>query len=379
MAKRRGPNEGSIYQRQSDGRWAAALSLPNGKRKTYYGRTHSEVVRKLRQAQHAQAEGLPLAGERLTVEAFLIEWLRVASERVRPTTLRSYAAKVHRHLIPAIGRIRLARLQTRDVENMLTAQLRAGVPAQSVAHNRAVLRNALNTAMRWNLIGRNGAALAVAPTVKNTEPGYLSPEDARTLVGAVHGDRLEALFSVALALGLRQSEALGLRWSDIDLDDGTLSVRRTLQRVEGRYQFFDPKTRRSRRTLSLPPPLARPLREHRARQLAERMQAGAAWEGIKWGELVFSDEVGEPLSGFSVTRRLRTILKAAGLPEVRYHDLRHGAASLMVAQGVTPRVAMDVLGHSDIGTTMNTYAHVAPELQQEATQKVADYLWQASS
>ena len=109
------------------------------------------------------------------------------------------------------------------------------------------------------------------------------------------------------------------------------------------------------------------------------MQAGAAWEGIKWGELVFSDEVGEPLSGFSVTRRLRTILKAAGLPEVRYHDLRHGAASLMVAQGVTPRVAMDVLGHSDIGTTMNTYAHVAPELQQEATQKVADYLWQASS
>ena len=186
------------------------------------------------------------------------------------------------------------------------------------------------------------------------------------------GDRLEAVFQVGLALGLRQGEALGLTWTDIDLDAGTLSVRQTLQRVRGEWTFSEPKTTKSRRTIPLPEPVALALREHRGRQLEERLRAGPAWEGETWGDLVFPDELGRPLSGFHVLRRFRSLLALAGLPPMRYHDLRHGAASLMAAQGVSPRVAMELLGHSQIATTMNIYTHVTPRDQREASAMVSE-------
>lgn len=191
----------------------------------------------------------------------------------------------------------------------------------------------------------------------------------------MRGDRLEALFTVALAVGLRQSEALGLRWADVSLDAGTLAVQRTLQRVNGEWQFFEPKTARSRRTLPLPAAVVAALREHRARQLQERLRRGAAWQGDKWGELVFSDEVGGPLSGFHVAYRFRKLLAVAGLPPMRYHELRHGAASLMAAQGVPMRTAMEMLGHSQIATTANVYAHVAPEATRDAAARMEAALW----
>ncbi|MCH8995321.1 MAG: site-specific integrase, partial [Chloroflexi bacterium] len=162
-------------------------------------------------------------------------------------------------------------------------------------------------------------------------------------MSAVKGDRLEALFQVGLALGLRLGESLGSTWTDIDLDAGTLSVRQTLQRVRGEWMFSEPKTAKSRRTIPLPKPVALALREHRGRQLEDRLRAGPAWEGEAWGDLVFPDELGRPLSGFHVLRRFRSLLALAGLPPMRYHDLRHGAASLMAAQGVPARVAMELL------------------------------------
>ena len=183
---------------------------------------------------------------------------------------------------------------------------------------------------------------------------------------------------VALALGLRQGEALGLRWSDIDLDARTLSVRRSVQRVGREWRFLEPKTARSKRTVALPAPLADALRAHRTGQLAERMRMGSAWQGEKWGDLVFTDAMGGPLSGFHVYRRFKALLAAAGLPKMRYHDLRHGAASLMAAQGVPARVAMETLGHASITTTMNVYAHVAPELGRDAADRMAAALWGAS-
>ena len=195
------------------------------------------------------------------------------------------------------------------------------------------------------------------------------------LLGAIRGDRLEALFGVALALGLRQSEALGLRWSDVDLEEGSLSIQRIIQRVNSEYRFFDPKTPRSRRTLARPGPIITTLRSHHSRQLEERLWMGGACEGAARGYLVFSDEFGEPLSGDHVTRRFQRLVRLAGLPPMRYHDLRHGAASLMAAQGAPVRVAMEILGHAQISTTMNIYAHIVPELQREALDKVSASLW----
>jgi integrase len=154
-----------------------------------------------------------------------------------------------------------------------------------------------------------------------------------------------------------------------------LTVRRSLQRIDRAWRFMGPKTARSRRTIPLPAPVAGSLREHRTRQLEERLRAGAAWEGRAWGELVFTDELGRPLAAFHVLRRFRALLASAGLPTMRYHDLRHGAATLMAAQGVSPRVAMELLGHSQISTTMNIYTHVAPELQRDAADRVSAALW----
>ena len=206
----------------------------------------------------------------------------------------------------------------------------------------------------------------------------LTPAAARAILRAARGDRLEALFGVALGVGLRQSEALGLRWDDVDLSVGTVAVRRVLQRYGGAFHLDEPKTDRSRRTVPLPAPLVAALGDHRARQIAERLRAGPAWRGGDWGGLVFASESGEPLHGTTVSRRFRRILAEAGIPTMRYHHLRHGAASLMAAQGVPPRVAMEVLGHAQISTTMNVYSHVAPDSQRDAVERVGAAIWGAS-
>jgi integrase len=278
-------------------------------------------------------------------------------------------------LNPVVGRVPLARLTPQHVERMLANVQAKGLAPRTVSYSRDVLRNALNHSMKLGLVGRNVAALADAPKAPEKEFQALTPNTARRILEAVKGDRLEALFTVALACGLRQSEALGLRWGDAQLDTGALSIQRTLQRVNGAFAFFPPKTARSRRTISLPVPVAASLRQHAIRQLEERRVLGAAWEGGEWGDLMFTDEMGRPLAYYHLRRRFYNLLRMAGLPQMRYHDLRHGAASLMAAQGVPARVAMEILGHAQISTTMNIYTHVATELQKEAAEKMAGALW----
>ena len=376
---RRGNSEGSITKR-TDGRWMARVSLPGGRRKAYYGKTRQEVARKLVKAQEALADGLPLSAERQTTGAFLNAWLRdSAAPRVRPKTLVRYEELVRIHISPGVGRIPLARLLPQHVERMLSDVVSNGRSPRTAEQCRAVLRSALHHAMRHSLIGRNVAALAETPPVPKREVPPLTINAARRILEAVKGDRLEAMFIVALSLGLRQSETLGLRWGDANIDAGTLTIQRSLQRVNGAFAFFPPKTARSRRTIAMPAPVANALHQHMKRQLEERMLMGEAWEGDIGGALVFTDEIGRPLHGDYVRRRFHKLLQMAGLPLMRYHDLRHGAASLMAAQGVSPRVAMEILGHAQISTTMNIYTHIAPEFQKEATDKVAGALWPEDS
>jgi integrase len=258
---------------------------------------------------------------------------------------------------------------------MMRKGLDAGQAARSVAQHRAVLRSALSAAMKHSLVARNVAGLADAPHLPELEYEAITPAKARAIFEAVRGDRLEAFVTVALACGLREGEALGARWSDVDLEAGTLYIQRSLHRIGHEWQFLEPKTKRSRRTISLPAPVAQALREHRMRQVAERLLLGPGWEGERWGGLIFTNEVGGPLNRSTVLRHFHRLLARAGLPKMRVHDLRHGAASLMAALGVSARVAMEVLGHSQISTTMNRYTHVAPEWQREAAGMVAKGLW----
>lgn len=377
MARRRANSEGTLTQRK-DGRWEAQLSLPDGKRRSFYGKSKQDALKKMQAAQRQVADSKPLPPERLTVGTWLETWLRdTVPLKCRPRTAHRYGEIVRLHLVPRLGRIRLRELTASDVDRAMREALAAGQSPRSVAQHRAVLRAALYVAMKGDKVGRNVAPLSSAIHVTEEEREALTPTTARAILQAVRGDRLEVLYALMLAVGLRSGEARGLRWTDLDLDAATLAVRRNLQRVDGEWRFLEPKTARSRRSIRLPSAVVSALRTHHIHQLEERLKAGSLWEGQKWGGLVFPNEVGGPLDASTAVQHFQRLLKKAGLPAMRVHDLRHGAATIMAALGVSPRVAMEVLGHSSIATTMNIYSHVAPEQQVEAMARVDKAIWGA--
>lgn len=360
----RGHNEGSIYQRASDGLWVAALTLPSGKRKSYYGKSRSEARDKLKSAQRELDDGIDLAAPKQTLAQFLDRWLAdVVKPTLAPKTHASYAEICRVHLVPTLGHIQLAKLTAQDVARLLRTKSDSGLSPRSVQYIRAVLRIALNRAVKWQAVSRNVVMLTDAPKVRRTEITPLTPEQARAFLVSAEGDRLEALYRVALALGLRLGEALGLSWDDVDFTTGTLRVRRSLQRIDGKLTLKKPKTEKSRRALTMPQTLAAALRQHRVRQLEERLAAGDSWND---SGLVFVNGIGGPLEPSNVLKRFKGLLRAAGLPEQRFHDLRHCAASLLIAQRVPVKVVADILGHSQLATTSDLYAHIFPAAHREA-------------
>jgi integrase len=310
----------------------------------------------------------PVQNERQTVGQFLTRWMEdTARPSVRFSTAKGYESKLRIHILPGLGSIPVTKLTPQRLEAFFNAKLSEGLAPQTVQHLRAILRAALNDALKWNLVARNVAAIVDGPRVSPSEIQPFTPEEARRLLSAVQDHRLGALFSVAIAVGLRQGEALGLRWQDVDLDSGTISVRFALQRMGKEFTLVEPKTRKSRRTIALPGTAVASLRAHRTRQLEERLAAGSLWEE---SDLVFTTPTGRPLQGQNATRSFQQLLVKMGLRRQRFHDLRHACASLLLAQGVHPRVVMETLGHSQIGLTMNTYSHVIPALQREAAMKM---------
>jgi integrase len=367
----RGHHEGSVYRR-ADGRWVATIDLGHQdgrrRRKSFYAGTRAAVAEQLHQALRDHQVGLPVrADERLTTGAYLEQWLAAAQPTMRPRTWQGYALIVRRHWLPAVGRVPLTRLTPGQVQAVLNAKIAAGAAAQTVRNVHAVLRRALNRAVRDGILARNVSSVIDLPQRVAHEAPTISPELARAILAAVSGDSLDALVTLVLASGLRQGEALALRWSDVDLDAGSLTVRRTLLRMGGVVSFSEPKTPRSRRTLALPAGIVSALRAHRARQAQRRL-----WSGSRWvdGDLVFTSSIGTPLTGGDVTKRFQALLAAAGLPRMRFHDLSHGCASLLLTQGIHPRVVMEQLGHSTIALTMNTYSHVIPALQRDAADRM---------
>lgn len=372
---RRGHGEGTIYQRE-DGQWTAILSLGyvdgKRKRKQFYGRTRREVAEKLTKAQHDVQLGLLLVTERQTVEQFLTRWLEDSVKpTVRPKTYHSYAQMTRLHIIPSLGRVDLTKLTPQQVQAWLNRKMSTGLAPRTVSYMRSILRQALEQACRWGLVARNVAKLVDPPTVPQQEMKFLTPPQARQLMAAARETRFEALIDIAL-LGLRQGEILGLRWRDVDLEGGTLQVRHQLQRIEGQYRLLEPKSQKGRRTVSLPLFAITGLRAHRTRQLQDRLLAGADWRGEDW-DLVFCTTRGTPIESTNLLRDFKKLLKRANLPDMRFHDLRHSAATLLLVKGVAERVVMEILGHSQLSQTMR-YSHVIPQMQQEAARKLDELL-----
>jgi integrase len=371
MTKRRGRGEGEIRLRP-DGRWEARLRVdsPNGTqvRRSIYGSTRAAVAHELRGLQQAADQGHALTDARTTVGSFLNRWLVEVVQPAREfATWRGYETNIRLHIIPTIGSIPLVRLQPVDVQRMINQLQGNGLAPRTVQYAHATLRAALGVALRWGLVSRNVATLIEPVSVPLREVEPFSPDEVRRVLDAAATHRLAAFFTAAMAIGLRPSEALALTWTDVDLDARVLRVRRALERTPDGYAFKEPKSRTSRRTIALPQVCVESLTAHRRRQAAERLAAGMGWLPL---DLVFSTGSGGPLSRTEMSRQFTKLLVAARVPHRRLYDCRHTAATLLLAQGVAPRVVMETLGHSSFSLTMDTYTHVLPSLLRDAADAI---------
>lgn len=361
--RRRAYGSGSVY-RTASGRWRGAIVLVDpstGKRsrRTVSGPTAAATRSKL---DELRAIGTPSTTMRTA--DWLAAWLPTTRLRIVASTYRGYTA-VARSIAALIGEIPLGNLTPSDVERMTASIVGSGRTARTAGMARKVLRLALRQAVRDGLITRNVAAEARPPRVEPFQARTLTAAEARTLIASSADDDHGPLWAVLVSTGLRQGEALGLSWPDVDLAAGTLTVRRSLVRGDdGQPTLGSPKSDRSRRTIALPAAARDALTRQRSRQDAQRAALGSAWQGVE--DLVFTDAVGRPLTGRRITPALRVALGNAGLPAVRCHDLRHTAATLQLAAGVPLAVISRTLGHSTISVTADIYAAVTPDLRREA-------------
>ena len=385
---RRAKGDGGIGQHK-DGRYYATFELPKGgdgkrRRKWVYGSTKQEVRTKLAELRRQHDQGVNVAAKPETVGLFLARWLdTVVAEQCRPRTITSYAHEVNAHIVPHVGAVELARLSPEHVQAMVSALRRTrrqpktnertegkALPLLSprqVEYARAVLQRALNVALRWRLVIYNAAALVDGPPQQPKAIIVLDEVQARALLAQLRAHRLHVLFAVIVALGLRRGEACGLRWADVDMIAAVLRVAQQVQRIGGKLVMSAPKTKRGARTIALSPELIALLRAHRERQDAERRERGPEWH--EHG-LVFPSERGTPLEPNNLSRVLASALRAADLPPMGIHALRHSAATLLIAAGVDVRTVADVLGHASPAFTLSTYVHSSVERQRPGIGKV---------
>jgi integrase len=375
--RKRGAGEGSIRQR-TNGTWHGRLMIgrrADGKPdvRDVYGRTRQEVQRKLNDLRQRHQAGLLGAAEaeRITVGAYLTRWLESVRTSLRPQTWRRYEQLARLHLIPALGRGKIRDLRPTAIQQLYEAKFKEQLAPRTIRHVHALLHTALEQAVRWGLAPRNPADAVNVPAVPRRE---LTPPTASQLVQLLDtawakGDRWAPLWTVYVYSGCRKAELLGLKWTDVDFEHGAISIRRTLiASPGGQPQFGEPKTNRSRRTITLPVDAMSALRVQQERQTEDRQAMGTDY--LDFG-LVFASHLGTPLMPRNVTRAFKSALAKAGLSaQVRIHDLRHAAATLMLAAGVRPKVASERLGHSNIGITLDTYSHMVQGLDQDAAQRI---------
>lgn len=395
--------EGSVYK-AADGRWRGSITIgftPDGRQRRRYvsAPTKGQARAKLIAAIDARDAGVDTTSDP-TVEQWLTHWLdKVAAPTVRPSTLEGYTTAVNHWAIPELGKVKLSRLTPDHLEALYTLAVTTGKPrrhgadpkpasAGTVRLLHRTLARALQVAHERGRISRNPAKLAHVPTGPRRKIAAFEEVDARRILAAAEGTWNAARWSVALALGLRQGEALGLTWDHVDLDEGVIHVRQALQRIPRGVglQLVEVKSSAGERDIPVPPSLLAAMREHRRAQLAARVQDGPNWSPwttrALWPdgpekdvELVFAQRSGRPIDTRADHRAWEALLQSAGVRDARLHDARHTAATLLLEQGVSPKVVQEILGHSSISLTLGTYAHVTRRLAAEAARAMEGSLW----
>jgi len=295
------------------------------------------------------------------------EWLeKEAKTRVRAKTYQNYKDMVNLYINPALGDTILSNLTPTQIKGVYSTMIDKGLSPKTVKNTHGVLRNALEQAVKWGKLNRNPAELVSLPRQNKQEMKVLTPEQTINFLDAVVNSRWKALFSLLVTTGMRPSEALGLKWKDVELENERVTVNRTLTKVDGRWFLEEPKTSRSRRSIPIPSGVVIDLEEHKKEQAAEKLKA-------KEGEytdhgFVFATKNGSPLDKNNIVNRyFKPLLLSADLPIIRLYDLRHTCATLLLSAGVNPKIVSERLGHASITLTMDTYSHVLPDMQKSAT------------
>jgi len=362
--------------------WAGIVDLPpdpvTGKRrqKRVTAKTRRECEEKIRALLDQVDDGDAVGHEKLTLAEFAAQWLEAVEPSLRPSTFRRYADMLRVHILPQLGKRQLVKLTPFDLQRFYANRLAYGLSPTSVHHLHVMLHRVLKQAERWGMVSRNVGSMVDAPRRTFPEITTWNLEQVNHFFAISDKHDFAALWRLALLTGMRRGELLGLKWEDLDLDRGTLAVRRTLSRgKEGRWELGQPKTAAGRRSIALPASCVTSLRKHRARQNEERLRLGELWEDHGF---VFTNRTGNMLHANSLGAAFGKLTVATGLPVIRFHDLRHTSATLLLAQGVHPKIVQERLGHADITMTLNRYSHVTPDMQRVAADTLDAALSDAS-
>ena len=371
MARKiRGRNEGSIYQRSS-GSWRAQISL-NGKRISFSAKTKTECQKWSREKQFHLDQGYDHHGGKIILGTYLNKWLETCKVSLRPNTVYQYGLTIKNHITPYVGNIQLKDLRLDRIEQLYAELLTDGVGTRTVRLTHSVLHRALEKAVKYGLIVRNPSQGAALPRKQQPEMQVLDTSQATQFLIAAYGRRYEALYHLAIKTGMRQGEIFGLKWSDLKWNSGTLYVQRQIQRVKGQgWSFTEPKTKAGRRPIELGEGTLQVLRLHKKRQELQKAVIGDRWQEH---DLIFTSSVGTPCDASNLRVDFLKLLEKAGLQRIRFHDLRHTAASIMLNNGIPIIVVSKILGHSKPSITLDIYGHLFHEMQSEAAMKMDKFI-----
>lgn len=356
--------------------WELGQEPGTGKRRQRHETFHGSERKAQERWVDVQAEvqkGNAINPSKMPLDEYMEQYFEAASANLRPQTLADYRKRYRHYLSPRIGNLPLDRITPAILQATYSSLLKSGgkeskpLSPRTVQYCHAILHAALEQAVRWDMVWRNAASLAKAPRPQRRPRDMWTPNEARAFLDRARSHRLYALFALAASGAMRQEELLALRWRDVDWTAGTITVARALVLVNGKLIFDDTKNHSSRRTVMSGAATLELLQEHRERQAEERRKLGPYYQN---GELIFCRQDGRPLRNTYLTRIMQRICEAAEVPRKRFHDLRHLSATLLLSQGVHPKVVQERLGHSNISVTMDIYSHVQPGLQKEAAERV---------
>ena len=356
MASKRGNNEGSIYKR-SNGTWRAQISLEE-KRLSFTSNSRAECHEWLRKTMILIDRGMTLQNRNATLEEFLMEWYEVKKTTIKSKTAYDYERIVFKNIIPFLGKVKLKDLNTHQITRFYTKHHEMDRGIRTIHYIHSVLRMALQHAVKTGVMDRNPCIGALLPRKEENEMQVLTENQVTQFLISAEESRYKALYHLAITTGMRYGELTGLKWTDIDWERGTIRIQRQLQYVPRKgFQFNRPKTRNSIRTIILGESTLQVLREH-YQKFAHQDRTGE--------NLIFTNGIGTLIYFKRFYKDFKRILESAKLPDIRFHDLRHTAATLMISNGIPAVIVSKILGHANPSITMNIYAHVSIEMQSEA-------------